>query len=125
MAIFEEGARESIIPIEEAKAYAEDTGRVAEAVTQLEKSEGWKIFLSLFAQKKREIKDREDYPDIHAFKADRAAIGIVEDIIGTFQGYAEDASRAKDLFNKLSDAEGQTPTTGFSIDISGEGNPEA
>lgn len=103
--------REPIIDAAKAKEYANDMQKVASAVESLQKHDGWKIFLALFVTKKIEIKDREDYDSLEDFRADRRAIGIVEDIIGTFDGYREDATQARTLFDKLADAENQTPTS--------------
>lgn len=106
---FEEPKRESIISSEKAAEYAADTMKVATAVASLFKQEGWQIFRALFEQKKQEVKDKDDYASLEDFKADRRALKTVEDMIGELASYIDDASRARDLFNKIIDAEGQTP----------------
>lgn len=95
--------------VEEAANYAADTAKLADVVAALEKSQGWRVFMALFKQREREIKDRSDYASLEDFKADRRAIEIVHDIIGEFSKFSDDATSANDLLTKLTQAETQTP----------------
>jgi len=87
---------------EKIKEYAAATGRIAAAVESLTRQDGWQIFLLLYARKKQEIKEKSDYPSLEAFKADRAAIDIVESILDQFKGYTQDATDAATLLSGLS-----------------------
>lgn len=92
-----------ILTVDDAKKYAADTGAIAKAVESLLGSDGWKIFSALFIHKKREIMARDDYETLDAFKGDRKAIDIVEEILTDLKGYIEDAKGAQAILNKLAE----------------------
>lgn len=87
---------------EKIKDYAASTGKIAAAVESLIRQDGWQIFMALYARRKQEIRDKDDYPSLEAFKADRQAIDIVEGILDTFKGYIQDAGDAATLLAGLS-----------------------
>lgn len=117
---FEQPERDPIIPIEEANEYAQDTAKAASAIKVMTGSAGWRIFLTLISNKRDEIKEKDDYQTIEAFRSDRTAINILEDIIGELDNLVGDADAAADLFTKLNGADGQTPRSSVSLATGGD-----
>lgn len=93
---------------EKIKDYAASTGKIAAAVESMLRQDGWQIFMALYQRTKNEIKEKNDYPSLEDFKADRRAIDIVEGVLDTFRGYMQDAADAGTLLAGLSPEE--TPT---------------
>lgn len=79
---------------ETAKTYAAATEKISGAVLSMLKTDGWQIFLALYARERDRIKEKKDYVSLEDFKADRAAIDIVDSIVNTFKGYVDDAEDA-------------------------------
>lgn len=109
------------ITIGQARAYAEDTARVAGAVQALLKHDGWKTFIGLWTLRKFELRAKDDYASLEDFKADRRAIKLIEDLFGELETLTEDAETARSIFTKLTEAEDQTPETLVSTDLADEG----
>lgn len=97
------------LTISEAKAYANDRGKLGHAIESLLRHDGWKIFVSLYNQRKKGVKDKTDYASIEDFRADRRALEIIDGIIDEMPGFIEDATDAQNLLKKLTEAENQTP----------------
>jgi hypothetical protein len=88
---------------EQIEEYAASTEKIANAVVSLTRHDGWGIFMALLEREFAAIKEKSDYAKLEDFKADRAAIAIVEDIIETFKGYIEDAESAQTLLAGLAE----------------------
>lgn len=99
-------AEEQVPPVseEKIKEYVENTGALAGAIVSMMKSDGWAVFMALYKREKAAIKEREDYTTIEEFKGDRAAIGIIDGILETFEGYIEEAKEAADLLSSSTDS---------------------
>ena len=79
---------------EQLKVYAANADKIAVAIEALMKQDGWMIFMALYERRKQEIQEKDDYPSLEDFKADRRALDIVEGIIDSFKGYIQDATEA-------------------------------
>lgn len=88
---------------EELTAYSGNAARISSAIEHLTKSDGWRIFLELFAKREQEIKDKRDYVSIEAFQSDRTALDIFHSIIDDFEGYVQDAANAASLLAAMAD----------------------
>lgn len=102
------GDEPGTIDPEKVKDYAAATGKISSAVDSMVRSDGWQIFMALFEREKKAIKDKDDYPSLQDFKADREAIAIVERILDTYQGYIQDAKDAADMMAMMSTEESPT-----------------
>lgn len=96
------GERIGAMSTEQIKEYAANTGKISSSVESMLKHDGWAIFMALYERRKSDIKDKSDYASFEDFKADRAAIDIVDSILETFKGYIQDAQDAATMLSGLS-----------------------
>lgn len=99
------------ISIEQAQKLAKETEAIGGAVQQMLQSTGWQIFLAIFNLKELEIREKDDYETLEAFRADRKAIAIVHAMFEEFRGYIDGAKDAQANLEKLIEQLGQTPSS--------------
>ena len=110
---------------EKVKAYAANIASLAQAIEQLEKSDGWAVFMALFQREKQIIYEKDNYDTLADFKGDRKAIEIVDGIIDIFKGYKQDASDAATLLTGLSPDDAKQERGIMIIEAAEESNRES
>lgn len=105
------------LDVDKLKPYTNDIGKIARAVESLIKTDGWQIFLAVWEKQKKEIMEKKDYETLEAFKADRGALDLFDQICDQFTKYITDAEEAEKLLTKtIREADGQTPRGILMID---------
>lgn len=82
------------LDIDKIKDYAANASRVGGAISSLFKHDGFQIFLALYHRKKKDIMAKDDYETLEAFKGDRKAIEIIDELFEEMKGFIEEADDA-------------------------------
>lgn len=77
------------------KEYANNASRVGGALEGLFKHEGWQIFLALYWRRKKDIQAKSDYDSLDAFRGDRKALEIIDELIEEMRGFIAEAGEAQ------------------------------
>lgn len=108
--------QEHLYSPDEIKRHQGEKIAIGRQVRNTIKSDGWKLFLALYRKKAIEIREKDDYPSLEDFRADRRGLAFVRQLIDEFRAFEEDAEAASQTLIQLHKAESRTPTP-LSFDI--------